>query len=102
MKSMTRILLLAAATMISGVALAQTPAPAQGGRGPRAEWPAGYVDPGQPEPPYMPANTPLGSGPYKAIMTTEPGAEEFVAYFPANLDAVGGKKLPILVWGNGS
>ena len=98
---------LAAATM----SLAQTPpqtsatiaAPGAGrGGAPRAEWPPGYVEPGLPQPPYMPANTPLGTGPYKAIMATEAGAEEFVAYYPADLAALGNKKLPILIWGNGS
>lgn len=50
----------------------------------------------------MPPDTPLGSGPFKAIMATEPGAEEFVAYYPADLAALGSSKLPVLVWGNGS
>ena len=116
MKRVSKILLLAAATFVSGVAVAQTPvqtpvaaggaaaaAPAAGrGGAPRAEWPPGYIEPGLPQPPYMPASTPLGTGPYKALMATEPGAEEFVAYYPANLAALGAKKLPIVMWGNGS
>ena len=84
-------------------ALAQAPADRGPGDGrEKIIWPPGYVDPGSPQPPYMPPDTPLGSGPYKAIMATEPGAEEFVAYYPADLGALGGKKLPILLWGNGS
>jgi dienelactone hydrolase len=81
------------------------PAPAQapaGGRGPRAEWPPGYLEPGTPQPPYVSADTPQGSGPYPSIMATEPGAEKFVAYHPADMAALGAKKLPILLWGNGS
>src|SRR5690349_7215510 len=98
MKKVTKLLLMATVTFASGMALAQTPAqtPAAGanagaargvaaGRGPRAEWMPGYIEPGLPQPPYKPANTPLGTGPYKALMATEPGAEEFVAYYPANL-----------------
>ena len=115
MKNVTKLLLMAAITFVSGVALAQTPtqtpaagaaaaaAPAAGrGGAPRAEWPPGYLEPGLPQPPYMPANTPLGTGPYKAIMATEPGAEEFVAYYPDNMAALGKKKLPVVMWVNGS
>ncbi len=111
MKRHSRLSLVFAISLISGVALAQTPAqtPAAGRgasadapRPPRAEWPAGYLEPGLPQPPYMPANTPLGSGPYKAIMATEQGAEEFVAYYPANMAALGNKKLPVVMWVNGS
>ena len=111
MKYSARFAIFAAAALAASVALAQTPPPAPAtitaagaGRGsaPRAEWPPGYVEPGLPQPPYMPANTPLGTGPYKAIMATEAGAEEFVAYYPADLAALGNKKLPILIWGNGS
>ena len=65
-------------------------------------WMDGWLDPKNPQPPYMPVDTPLGSGPYKAILATEPGAENLVAYYPASLDALGDIKLPILLWGNGS
>jgi dienelactone hydrolase len=51
-------------------------------------------------PPYFAPDTPLGSGPFKAIMTTDPGLPEHVIYYPANLDAAG--KLPIVSWGNGA
>jgi dienelactone hydrolase len=52
--------------------------------------------------PYFLPEVPLGSGPYKAIMSQEPGLTEQVAYFPADLAALGAKKLPIVTWGNGS
>ena len=51
-------------------------------------------------PPYFAPDTPLGSGPFKAAMTTDAGLPEHVIYAPANLDAAG--KLPIVSWGNGA
>ncbi len=51
-------------------------------------------------PPYYTPDTPLGSGPYKAIMATDPSLPEHVLYYPANMDAAG--KLPIISWGNGA
>ena len=50
-------------------------------------------------PKYLAPETPLGSGPYPAIMTTDPTAPEHVIYRPAKLPA---EKLPVLVWGNGA
>jgi hypothetical protein len=50
-------------------------------------------------PPYYSPDTPLGNGPYKAVMATDPGLPEHVFYYPANIDASG--KLPIISWGNG-
>ena len=118
MKNVLKGLSLVAAVLVAGVALpdrpaAQTPAQAATGQtpargrgaapaAPAVEWMPGYVYPTNPQPPYMPPNTPLGTGPYKALMATEPGAEEFVVYYPADLKALGARKLPILVWGNGS
>ena len=115
MKNVLKVLLPVMAVLMTGIPFsrtaAQTPAPtatqtpARGRGGPAApaiDWPPGYVDPTNPQPAYMPPNTPLGTGPHKAIMATEPGAEEFVVYHPADLTAFGNKKLPILVWGNGS
>jgi hypothetical protein len=105
MKLIAKLMLVVPLAITSFTALAQTPAPGgapAGGRGPRAEWPEGYIEPGTPQPPYMPPATPLGTGPYKALMATEPGAEEFVAYYPANLAALGGKKMPVVMWANGS
>lgn len=44
-----------------------------------------------------------GSGPYKAIMVTEPSLEAHTIFRPADLSAFGKKNpLPILVWGNGA
>ena len=51
-------------------------------------------------PPYFTPETPLGGGPYPAIMTTDSGLPEHVIYRPANLDAAG--PLPIVSWGNGA
>ncbi len=52
--------------------------------------------------PYYKPEVPLGSGPYKAIMSVENGLSAHVAYYPANLSQLGGKKMPVLIWGNGS
>jgi dienelactone hydrolase len=52
--------------------------------------------------PYFKPDYPLGSGPYKAIMAVEDGLSAHVAYYPANLSALGNQKLPVLIWGNGS
>jgi hypothetical protein len=51
-------------------------------------------------PPYYTPETPLGGGPYKAIMAADPSLPEGVMYYPANIDAAG--KLPIIAWGNGA
>lgn len=52
--------------------------------------------------PYFKPDYPLGSGPYKAIMSVEPGLSAHVAYYPANLAQLGTRKMPIVIWGNGS
>jgi dienelactone hydrolase len=52
--------------------------------------------------PYYKPDVPLGSGPYKAVMATEAGLSAHVAYYPANLTPLGAKKMPVLIWGNGS
>ncbi|HXT68620.1 MAG TPA: hypothetical protein VN700_02635 [Vicinamibacterales bacterium] len=52
--------------------------------------------------PYFKPDVPLGSGPYKAIMSTESGLSAHVAYYPANIGALGSKKMPVVIWGNGS
>ena len=110
MKNLSKLLLMGSVILASAAALAQTPvqAPAAGagrgaGRGaaPAIEWPPGYIDPAVPHAAYLPPETPIGTGPYKAIMASEPGAEEFVAYYPADLAALGAKKLPVAIWGNG-
>src|SRR6476620_9887259 len=59
--------------------------------------PPGWIEPGLPRPPYVPPETPQGTGPYPAIMAAEtvaPGAD-FVSYYPANLSQLGSKKLPV-------
>src|SRR5262245_28767208 len=91
----------------SAFVLAQTAAPtAQRQPAPidRASivWPPGYIEPNTPGMPYLTPETPTGTGQFKAIMVSDPGAAEFVIYHPANLAATGGRKLPIVVWGNGS
>src|SRR4029453_7329721 len=66
--------------------------------------PPGWIEPGLPRPPYVPPETPQGSGPHPAIMaaeTTEPGAD-FFSYSPADLSQLGAKKLPVVMWANGS
>src|SRR5262245_35419333 len=52
--------------------------------------------------PYFKPDVPLGSGPYKAIMAMEPGLSAHVAYYPADLASLGAKKMPVVIWGNGS
>ena len=56
-----------------------------------------------PTPPALvPAATPLGSGPFKAIMLEEPGLPGHTVYRPANLTLIADQKLPIVIWGNGA
>lgn len=50
-------------------------------------------------PPYFSPDTPLGSGPYKAIMQADASLPEHVIYYPANLAEV--DSLGVVVWGNG-
>ncbi len=52
-------------------------------------------------PAYFTPETPLGTGPYKAIMATDPSLPEHVIYHPVNMPAAAGR-LPIVVWANGS
>src|SRR6478752_5788658 len=52
--------------------------------------------------PYFKPDVPLGSGPYKAIMAAEPSLPSQVAYYPANLSQLRGKRMPVVIWGNGS
>ncbi len=49
---------------------------------------------------WQPDNTPLGTGPYKAIMAQDPSLPDHTLYYPANMDAAG--KLPVITWGNGA
>lgn len=51
-------------------------------------------------PAYFTPETPLGTGPYKAVMATDPNLPEHVLYYPKDLAAAG--RMPIVVWANGS
>ncbi len=55
--------------------------------------------PPQAAPEVQPA-TPIGSGPYLAIMEAAPGLPTHTVYRPAQLEPAG--KLPIVAWGNGA
>jgi dienelactone hydrolase len=48
----------------------------------------------------VPATTPLGSGPYPAIMEVDPSLPTHTLYHPEDLAASG--QLPVVVWGNGA
>lgn len=50
--------------------------------------------------PRLDPSTPLGSGPLKAIMATDPSLPAHVLYYPADLKKAG--KLPLIAWGNGA
>ncbi len=52
--------------------------------------------------PYFKPDVPLGSGRYRAIMAEEKGLSAHVAYYPADLAPLGNKKMPVVIWGNGS
>lgn len=45
-------------------------------------------------------NTP-GTGPYAAVVETDPTLANHVIYRPADLKALGSRKLGVMVWGNG-
>ena len=53
-------------------------------------------------PAYHKPDVPLGTGPYKAVMSEEKGLSAHVAYYPADPTKLGAKKLPVVVWANGS
>jgi len=53
-------------------------------------------------PPYVSPDTPQGTGPYPAIMETDPGLATHTVYRPKNLAALGVQKLPILAFANGA
>lgn len=52
--------------------------------------------------PYFKPDVPLGSGPYKAVMASEPALPEHLVYYPADLSPFTAKKMPVVIWGNGS
>ena len=45
-------------------------------------------------------NTPLGSGPFRAVLEVDPGLPTHTLYHPADLAASG--PLPVVLWGNGA
>jgi hypothetical protein len=49
----------------------------------------------------IPASTPMGGGPYRAIMELNPGLPTHTVYRPDDLNALGTQKLPVVAWGNG-
>jgi dienelactone hydrolase len=53
-------------------------------------------------PPVLPAATPLGTGPFKAIMEVDPALAKHTVYRPDNMSAIGSAKLPVMAWGNGA
>ena len=53
-------------------------------------------------PRVLPAATPLGTGPFKAIMEVDPTLAKHTVYRPNDMKAVGSIKLPIMAWGNGA
>ena len=63
---------------------------------PPAEQPASNA------PKVLPAATPLGTGPIKAIMEVDPTLAKHTVYRPNDMNAVGSAKLPIMAWGNGA
>ena len=84
-----------AATALVGHPVAQqpTPTPLLDGRG--LPLPFGVQ-------PYYKPDVPLGSGPFKAIMAVEQGLSAHVSYAPATLSPLGTRKLPVMIWANGS
>lgn len=45
---------------------------------------------------------PAGSGPYMAVMEADPSLPTHTVYRPADLNAIGNQKLPIVLWANGA
>jgi dienelactone hydrolase len=92
------------ATLIAQSTGRRTASAAQDDAAPPAtlQWPAGYIEPNTPGMKYVTPETPQGTGPYKAIMASDAGAQEFVFYYPADLKSLGVAKMPIVLWGNGS
>lgn len=73
--------------IMCGAAIAQTPPAAQ---------------PASSHPAVIPAATPLGAGPFKAIMEVDPTLAKHTVYRPSDMKAIGSARLPIMAWGNGA
>ena len=93
MRTSNLAILVVAVSLVTVAAQRPTPTPQLDGRG--LPLPFGVQ-------PYFKPDVPLGSGPYKAIMSVESGLPAHVAYAPAALAPFGAKRMPIVVWGNGS
>jgi hypothetical protein len=50
----------------------------------------------------VPHATALGSGPFKAVPAMDAGLPRRTIYAPPDLSVLGGRKLPIVAWGNGA
>jgi hypothetical protein len=85
MKSL--ICCVAALTLLCCFSSAQTP-------------PAGQ--PASNTPQVLPAASPLGTGPFKAIMEVDSTLAKHTVYRPNDMNAIGSTKLPIMAWGNGA
>lgn len=96
----THLLALVCAVLLSPAG-AQTTVPAAAAASAPARPPA-PVFPTAPPPPYVTPETPQGTGPFPAIMETDPGLPTHTVYRPAALDKLGSQKLPIVAWGNGA
>ena len=51
-------------------------------------------------PAYLAPSTPLGTGPYKAVMAQAEGLPDHTLYYPADMSRAG--RLPVIVWSNGA
>lgn len=57
---------------------------------------------GMKTPSVSPANTPLGTGPFKAIMEVDPTLAKHTIYRPNDMNGIRSARLPIMAWGNGA
>lgn len=55
-----------------------------------------------PAPVWLPHATPLGSGPFPALMESVAALPQHTVYRPAELSALGPRRLPVLAWANGA
>jgi hypothetical protein len=49
-----------------------------------------------------PASTPLGTGPFRAIMEVDSSLAKHTVYRPNDMNAIRSARLPIMAWGNGA
>ncbi len=61
-----------------------------------------YAQRASPAVPWVPPDTPHGTGRYKAIMEMDAMLPTHTVYRPTDLSQLGGMKLPIVAWGNGA